>query len=254
MTTPIGPPAPAEPLAPTPPPASCTRAERMKQGSRERREQDKRELREAILRTAAELLLAQGYEAFSLRRVAEQLGYSATTIYLYFASKDDLISAIVNDAFERLEQRMRRASDAAGDDPRRRLAALVDAYLRFGLENPTSYRLMFLQRPDFLMSCRVGEQKPRIAAVKQIVEDAVRVALAAGALPPGDVQGYSALLWAQAHGIVSLAIHFPPFDQARARRAFRLILGHWGWDWDDEDELISGPAIAGEDAERHVED
>jgi len=219
----------------------------MKQGSRERRDQDKRELREAILRTAAELLLAQGYEAFSLRRVAERLGYSATTIYLYFASKDDLVCAIVNDAFERLAQQMRLASGGAGGDPRRRLAALADAYLRFGLENPTSYRLMFLQRPDFLMSCRVGEQKPRIAAVKQIVDEAVRAALAAGALPPGDVQGYSDLLWAQAHGVVSLAIHFPLFDQARARRAFRLMLGHWGWAWDD-DEITSGDASAGNDA------
>ncbi|HLY30098.1 MAG TPA: helix-turn-helix domain-containing protein, partial [Ktedonobacterales bacterium] len=59
-----------------------TRAERLRAGSRERREHDRQELRQAILDTAAEMLLTQGYAAFSLRKVAERLGYSATTIYL----------------------------------------------------------------------------------------------------------------------------------------------------------------------------
>ncbi|HUY79680.1 MAG TPA: TetR/AcrR family transcriptional regulator [Ktedonobacterales bacterium] len=215
----------------------CTRAERLRRGSRERREQEKRELRAAILQTAAEALLAQGYEAFSLRRVAEQLGYSATTIYLYFANKDDLIEAIVDDAFERLERQLMDALAIAEDDPRRRLTALADAYIHFGLEHPTAYRLMFLQRPEFLLSCRTGEKLPRVAAMRQLEDDVVAEAMTAGALPPGDPQGYADLLWSQMHGIVSLAIHFPMFDQARVRRTFRMMLASWGWDDDDAPTL-----------------
>lgn len=211
----------------------CTRAERLRRGSRERREHEKRELRAAILQAAAELLLAQGYEAFSLRGVAEQLGYSATTIYLYFANKDDLIEAIVDDAFERLERQLVEALTIAGDDPRRRLTALADAYIHFGLDNQTLYRLMFLQRPEFLLSCRTGEKLPRVAAMRQLEDDVVAAALSVGALPPGDPQGYADLLWSQMHGIVSLAIHFPMFDQARVRRTFRMMLTTWGWDADD---------------------
>ena len=227
----------------------CTQAERLRQGSRERRAYEKRELREAILQTAAELLLAQGYEAFSLRRVAERLGYSATTIYLYFTNKDDLIAAIVDDAFERLERRLLVALDTAGPEPRRRLMALADAYIHFGLENPIAYRLMFLQRPDVLLSCRAGEKRPRIAAVRQQMADAVAEALAAGALPPGDAHGHSDLLWSQAHGIVSLAIHFPFFDSERVRRTFRAMLSHWGWEDDDSPLATTNTAlIEGDDA------
>jgi len=210
-----------------------TRTERLRRGSRERRAQEKRELRAAILQTAAELLLARGYEAFSLRQVAEQLGYSATTIYLYFANKDDLIEAMVDDAFERLERRLRDALDAAGDEPRRRLTALADAYIHFGLENATAYRLMFMQRPEFLLSCRTGEKLPRVTAMRRLADETATAALAAGALPPGDAEGYADLLWAQMHGLVSLAIHFPMFDQTRVRRTFRAMLANWGWDPDD---------------------
>lgn len=68
-----------------------TRVERTRQASRHRREQEKEELQQLILKAAGELFLEQGYDRFSLRQVAERIGYSATTIYLYFEDKDDLL-------------------------------------------------------------------------------------------------------------------------------------------------------------------
>jgi AcrR family transcriptional regulator len=76
-----------------------TRAARLKQAIAQRREQQRENLRRTILTAAGELCLAHGYEGFSLRQVAERIGYSATTIYRYFANKDDLLFAIVYEGF-----------------------------------------------------------------------------------------------------------------------------------------------------------
>ena len=71
-----------------------TQAERLRQAIRHRRDQEKQELRQTILNAAGELFLEQGYERFSLRKVAERIGYSPTTIYLYFRDKDDLLFTV----------------------------------------------------------------------------------------------------------------------------------------------------------------
>src|SRR5919199_4858802 len=100
--------------------------------TRQRREQQRQQLRQAILDAAGELLLERGYEAFSLRQVAERIGYSATTIYRYFENKDDLVFGIVDEGFRIFGDRLRAA--AAGPvDPLERLRAVGEAYVRFGL-------------------------------------------------------------------------------------------------------------------------
>ena len=76
-----------------------TRAERLRAASRIRREQQRQELRQAILTAASDVFLAQGYAGFSVRQVAERIGYSAATIYLYFQDKDDLLFAVVDEGF-----------------------------------------------------------------------------------------------------------------------------------------------------------
>src|SRR5205807_9991232 len=87
---------------------TVTQAERLRQAIRHRQDQEKQELRQTILTTAAELFLEQGYDHFSLRKVAERIGYSPTTIYLYFRDKDDLLFTVVDEGFTRFRSEERR--------------------------------------------------------------------------------------------------------------------------------------------------
>ena len=125
-----------------------TRVRRTQEASRLRREQERRELRERILAAAGEEFLEKGYDSFSLRRVAERIGYTPTTIYLYFRNKDELLRETVQDGFAAFDQRVEETA-AAHADPVARIAALGQAYIEFGLQNPALYRLMFMQRSDF---------------------------------------------------------------------------------------------------------
>ncbi len=128
-----------------------TRDERVRRASQARREQNKADLREQILAAAGEVFLERGYEQFSMRQVAERIGYSATTIYNYFENKDDLLFAVVDQGFERFSADLQAAAESE-TDPRDKLDAIGEAYVRFGLENPMYYELMFMRRTEFLLA------------------------------------------------------------------------------------------------------
>src|SRR5256884_5056489 len=193
-----------------------TQAERLRKAVRHRQEREKQELRQAILNAAGELFLEQGYERFALRKVAERIGYSPTTIYLYFRDKDDLLFTVVDEGFVRFGHQLAEAAESQ-EDPWERIIALGRAYVTFGLQNPVYYQLMFMQRTDFLTQRQVGESQPRIASF-QVLRQAVQQAIDAGVLRPGDVESYSDVLWALVHGIASLALSMPTFDASRLER------------------------------------
>ncbi len=197
-----------------------TRGERMREGSRERRSLQKQELRRAILGAAAELFVEQGYEHFSVRQVAERIGYSATTIYLYFENKDDLLFEVVFDGWQRFTERFLAAA-VSTDDPLQRLYALARVYVDFGLDNPAVYNIMFVQRTDFLTHENLHDSgKPVDLFV--VLCDAVQAAVDAGVISPGDVETYSDGLWACVHGVVTLCPNM--FDDERRRRAVDVVL------------------------------
>ena len=198
-----------------------TRDERVRRASQARREQNKADLREQILAAAGEVFLERGYEQFSMRQVAERIGYSATTIYNYFENKDDLLFAVVDQGFERFSADLQAAAESE-TDPRDKLDAIGEAYVRFGLENPMYYELMFMRKTEFLLARRKGESQPRIAAFLAL-QQAIQEAVEAGVLPPGDVLDYSAFFWANVHGIVSMTIAMPHFTQDFARGAMQAL-------------------------------
>jgi len=91
-----------------------TQAERIRELSRKRRGQEKEQLRQRILDAAGELFLEFGYEGLSMRQIAERIGYSATTIYRHYESKDDLLFAIVYEGFVRFGRHLAKASQISG--------------------------------------------------------------------------------------------------------------------------------------------
>ena len=193
-----------------------TRDDRIRKGSRHRREQEKKELRQTILKVAGDLFLELGYDHFSMRRVAEEIGYSVATLYLYFRDKDALLFAIVDEGFTIFAQQL-EAEALKSNDPWTRIGNLAQAYVDFGLRNPVYYQLMFLWRVDYLTQARPGENQIRLEAFS-VLERAVQIAIDEKAMLPGDAHVYRDTLWAIMHGIVSLAITMPNFDEERIQK------------------------------------
>jgi AcrR family transcriptional regulator len=212
-----------------------TRVARTKAASIERREARKRELREEILRAASTEFLEQGPENFSLRRVAERIGYSPTTIYLYFQNKEDLLLSTVQDGFKSFDRTIQEAVAGAFDAPSK-LEALGRAYITFGMDNPALYRLMFMQPSnDFAMPrlLGIGSSQTDLEAADQplhhrvvaqeLLVDAVKEGIEAGQFRSGDPILLADALWAGVHGLASLAVS-PMMSPENAEKVVQPLL------------------------------
>ena len=111
-------------------------------GLKERREREKEVVRGKILDAARELFVAEGYEAVTMRKIAQAIEYSPTAIYLHFRDKEAVINAICDTDFLQLATRFRKIAEVA--DPIVRLKAAGRAYADFALRHPNHYRLMFM--------------------------------------------------------------------------------------------------------------
>jgi len=169
------------------------------------------ETRRAILDAAVRLFMEQGYRDFSLRQVARETGFTPTTVYLYFADKDDLLFHVAMEGFRNFCSELERAY-ATGSAPVEKLLAIGRAYVRFGLENPLHYRLMFMERDEFLQR----EPPPGFTAPMRAFELLVRSVaecVEAGFFRPGDPWMYAVAIWSTVHGLVSLALTNPSLSR-----------------------------------------
>jgi AcrR family transcriptional regulator len=188
--------------------------QRVRNASRKRRESARSSARHSIIQAANALLLAEGYEAFSLRRVAERAGYTATTIYRHFPDRDALLYAVTDEGFRLLTSGL---GSAGGEpDPFVSLEAIALAYIDFGLEHPAYYRVMFVTRPDLLWR-RVPEQAGSRMDRFSSLRTAVGAALAHRPCVESDPLTVSNALWAITHGAVSLALAIPYLPPRQAR-------------------------------------
>ena len=175
-------------------------------GVKERRARQKRFLRQEILDAASELFVRDGYENVSMRRIADKIEYTPTTIYIYFKNKAELLEQVCTETFDRLVQRLSRILEQTGD-PVERLKRGLAAYIEFGLQNPHHYRATFMMpRPaGFDHEKHHKEDSPGMQAFAFLTRG-VTECVKAGKMPAMDVELAGQTLWAGIHGITSLLI------------------------------------------------
>jgi AcrR family transcriptional regulator len=163
------------------------------------------DLRRRILDTARHQLVQEGYQDLSMRKIASAIGYSATSIYLYFDSKDALLHALIHEGMMWLRDKLQETAAQHSDAPVQRMRALCRCFVEFGLDNPEYYEIMFQLRPERME--RYPPEKYRQArenldffaqAVKEGVED--------GIFEVDDIQVSVSTVWASLHGTISLLL------------------------------------------------
>jgi AcrR family transcriptional regulator len=171
----------------------------------ERREREREEVRRKIMDAARDLFATEGYDRVTMRRIAEAIEYSATTIYHHFEDKDDLVNALCEEDFARLLAVFR--GQRPPEDPVEWIRQLGRAYARFGLDNPNHYRFMF-------MTPAKCEKVPDASDSGQqtfgVLKEAVEKAIATGRFRGGDPQQMAQVLWAGVHGAVALLVTLQP--------------------------------------------
>ncbi len=164
---------------------------------------------------ARELFVAEGYARVSMRKIADKIGYSPTTIYLYFKDKTDLLHQICEQTFARLAQNI-KAIQQLSDNPLEKLRSGLREYIHFGLKNPSQYEIVFITPLLTNIKEEFKETNGKVAF------DTMRVVVAecvsANLLKSSDVELISQTLWAGIHGVTSLLIQHGGFPFVERER------------------------------------
>ncbi|MCX6550135.1 MAG: TetR/AcrR family transcriptional regulator [Acidobacteria bacterium] len=170
-------------------------------GVSDRRTRHRVNLRREILDAASQLFVEEGYQRVTMRRIAERIEYSPTTIYLYFKDKAELFQAICEETFSQLTGTLERLEAAPGT-PLAHLREGLQTYIDFGLQHPAHYAATFLR------TTKGGEASHYDGSIGARAVDTLRQRAAAcvesGDIHTTNIDMTTQALWASIHGLTAL--------------------------------------------------
>jgi AcrR family transcriptional regulator len=173
-------------------------------GIQERKEKQKLEIRKLILDASIKLFSDEGFGNVTIRKIADLIEYSPTTVYLYFKDKDEIYAALHDIGFQKLTEANQNL--ASIHNPLLRLHKMGENYLHFGMEHPEFYNLMFIMGEPMKVFYQPGcDWKPGDAAIS-VLKATVTECMEKGFIENGDPHLVSLAVWSFVHGLVSLAI------------------------------------------------
>ena len=160
------------------------------------------ETRARLLAAAGRILAAEGLEALSLRRLAEEVGTTTRAVYSLFGGKDGLLSAMY-EQMSRTLVRLHRAVPPSGD-ARSELLALTRAYRASARRHPNLYPLVFGPALPGFTPTKEAVLRAR-DGLSRVVE-AIQRGIAQGHFQGRDADTIAHELWALVHGLASLEL------------------------------------------------
>ncbi|MDA8106128.1 MAG: TetR/AcrR family transcriptional regulator [Nitrospiraceae bacterium] len=189
----------------------------------EKRAKHKEEFRREILDSAREVFINDGYDGFSMRKLAEKIDYSPTTIYLYFKNKDDLLFAICEEFFANFFAELNHIRSVFRD-PVETLRQAFLYLMNFGLKNPNQYKLIFFTKSVYGTREELVEQvsmaRNTYFVFKEIVQDCIN----AGKLRKIEVDVIVDTLSMASHGVIAKNIHCANFSKERSDVAAHTLV------------------------------
>jgi AcrR family transcriptional regulator len=162
------------------------------------------DLKNALIQAGSEILVKEGIASLSLRKVASRAGVSHSAPYAHFPDKQALVAAISTEGFRQLYDSLKVAADANRSDPAAMLVEVAYAYLSFGLDSPSFFKIMFsgiLEQekayPDFVAMSKKNFQ---------LLVDLVEQGQIAGVLRMGPPERMAVSIWSMVHGFTALVI------------------------------------------------
>jgi AcrR family transcriptional regulator len=195
--------------------------------SADRREREKLAVRTKILDAARELFARRGYEAVTMRMIAERVEYTPTAIYYHFKDKASLFRELVETDFAALAADFQRIAGIA--DPAERLLATGRAYATFAFAHPNHYRLMFMTKLSGDM-CSDGSYPKSpgddaYAFVRAVCDDLIATGRVRAEYRDPDLMAQVA--WAGLHGVIALHLDHSenPWIEWKSAAASTIAMG-----------------------------
>lgn len=161
-------------------------------------------LRRALIDAALHILETEGVSALTLRAAARGAGVSPAAPYRHFADKEALLAAVAEEGFRALSAAMREATTNAGNDLVSGFRAIGMTYIRFAVEQPARFRLMFGREV-----ANRGSHLPLDQAANEtfgMLVAAIEKGQQSGLIRGGDPRELSMAAWSMVHGLSALLV------------------------------------------------
>ena len=163
------------------------------------------DLKRLIMDTTRKLLVKDGYGNLSMRKIAREINYSATSIYLHFKNKDALCHALIDEGMYLLLKQQKKIAQEHATDVIERLRALCAGYISFGLEYSEYYEIMFLIHPDFENRFPAASYR-RARRNLELFKVTLDEGIVNGVVESQDTYATTNAVWASLHGAVSILL------------------------------------------------
>jgi AcrR family transcriptional regulator len=185
---------------------------------------DQRSATRRRIRTAAiDLYREGGFPAVSMRAVAARAGLSASALYGYYASREELVRALWYEPVARAVMEAREIAKSE-PDPVTRIERLLENYFRLAEKNPEITRFSLLHvRP--VTAEKPKPQPPDVQDFYRLLREAIEEAQTSGAFIQGDAALVAQSLWAAVHGVIGLPVNLDMYRFARGRVLLAETIG-----------------------------
>ncbi|HLZ88611.1 MAG TPA: TetR/AcrR family transcriptional regulator [Puia sp.] len=169
-------------------------------GITDRKLRQKEEVRASILDTAWEMVVTEGWQSFSIRKIADAIEYSVPVIYSHFENKDAILLEFNRKGFQLLTDALITAK-ADQDNPAEQIRAMGRAYWHFAFQNKEYYQLMFgLGIP----TCETVSRIPAMGTFNEVITSTIIAMVPAGQKPAFNPFLKYQSFWSMLHGLVSI--------------------------------------------------
>jgi AcrR family transcriptional regulator len=174
-------------------------------GIAERKEKQKQDIKKMILDASMQLFIEQGFEHVTMRKIADLIEYSPTTVYLYFKDKNEIFFQLHELGFQKLVEMNKNLAEI--QNPLLRLYKMGENYINFGMNNPEFYDVMFIQRAPMevlaqMEVCDWSVGDTAFDALKNLLVECMEK----GLIQKAPIEAVAMAIWGMVHGLVSLAI------------------------------------------------
>jgi AcrR family transcriptional regulator len=158
-----------------------------------------------ILDASMKLFIEEGYDHVTIRKIADLIEYSPTTVYLYFKDKDEIFFHLHEMGFAKFLELNQNLADIP--NPLLRLHKMGENYIQFGLTNPEFYDVMFIQRApmnvlETMENCDWSLGDNALGVLQNLIRECMEKNL----IKQAPVEIVAVSIWGMVHGLVSLAI------------------------------------------------
>jgi len=174
-------------------------------GSKERILRLKEETRTKILDAALDIVQNEGWQALSMRKIADQIEYTAPIIYEYFSNKEGILLELTRRGYLILAKDIKEARDAH-ESPADKMEAMWIAYWNFAFKYKEFYQLMY---GVDMVCCTVKKSLNEAETVSNLLGDAIEALFEKKPVTENDICMKYYTYWSIIHGLISINLVRP---------------------------------------------